>query len=89
MPGVLEWLTVVEEGPRRGLEDRGRGFHGQGLMGPLGVVDSTKGIEASLLSPEVGPRRAGGAFLECAVHAFVAPVLLRFARLDEFGNDAE
>jgi hypothetical protein len=46
-------------------------------------------VEAPLLGGAVARRWAGGLGFKGSVHAFVASVLLGFARLDELGQDTE
>jgi hypothetical protein len=48
---------------------------------PLGVKLFREGVEAVLLLQAVHARRTGGFLLEPAMHALVAAVLLRLARL--------
>jgi hypothetical protein len=56
---------------------------------PLGVELFPEGVEAVLLLQAVHARRTDGFLLERAMHALVAAVLLRRARLDAFDLDAE
>jgi hypothetical protein len=58
-------------------------------VGPLFVEGMPEGMEAPLLSAagrRGGPSRLG---LQVAVHALVAPVLMRAGGLDELGANAE
>lgn len=59
------------------------------LMGSLVVELDPEAIEAELLSPSVLLGRPGRLPLQGSMHAFVATILLGFARFDEFGHDAE
>lgn len=61
----------------------------QCFVGSLEVIDSTESVERTLLGEEVGGRGCGGILLQSSVHALVASVLLRFAGLNEFGQDPE
>ncbi len=58
-------------------------------MRPFGIELADEGIEAVLLLQAVEARRAGCLLLEGEMHALVAAVLLRMARLDAFDRDAE
>src|SRR5690606_24800808 len=58
-------------------------------MRPLGVVNPREVIEALLLLEEVEGGWSGSLLLEGEVHALVAAVLLRVARLDALDRDAE
>jgi hypothetical protein len=58
-------------------------------MRPFGIELSYEGIEAALLLQAVEAWRACCFLLEGEMHAFVAAVLLRMARLDAFDRDAE
>lgn len=58
-------------------------------MRPFGIVLGNEVVEAFLLLDDVGTRWAGGFTLEREVHALVAAVLLRMARLDALDGDAE
>ena len=58
-------------------------------MGSHRIVEISEVIESVLLRPQGFRGRSGGSFAEGSVHAFVSAVLIRFSRLDEFGNDAE
>ena len=51
------------------------------------VKDLDKVVEPGLLLKEVETGRLGGFFLQDQMHAFVAAILLRMARLDPFHAD--
>ena len=53
------------------------------------IVFFLKAVELALLSAPIGRWRASRLSLQCAVHPFVATVLLRLARLDQLWHDAE
>jgi hypothetical protein len=55
----------------------------------LVIVNLAEVLEALLLLNQVEARWLRGFLLECQVHAFVAPILLRTAGLDAFDADAE
>lgn len=86
---IFDGFGVVAEGPIRGSVDGGRGLHLEGFVGSLSVIEFTEFIEAPLLRRKVRAGWKGGAFLEGAVHAFMSPVLLWLAGLDQLGLDAE
>src|SRR5215831_18229123 len=58
-------------------------------MRTLLVEDLHELVEAGLLLEEVGGGRLGGLFFQGEMHAFVAAILLRMARLDAFNANAE
>ncbi len=58
-------------------------------MRPFGIELADKGIEAVLLLQAVEARWPGCLLFEGEMHALVAAVLLRVARLDAFDCDAE
>lgn len=58
-------------------------------MGPLLVVLDAEAIEVTLLTKQVGSRRAGRFLLERTMHPLVASVLLGVAGLDQLGPDAQ
>src|SRR5262249_46897412 len=75
--------------PGRGPVERRRRLLAERLMRPLLVELAAGAGEAALLGGERRRRRRGRRCLERAVHAFVAPVLLRLARRDPLGRDAK
>ena len=58
-------------------------------MRALLIVATAKSIEALLLGRKTLPGRSGGSLFERPMHAFMAAILLWFAWLDPFGEDAE
>ena len=48
-----------------------------------------EGVELSPLAPQISPWRAGRLRFHSAVHAFVAGILLWFARLDPMMSDTQ
>jgi len=58
-------------------------------MRTLLVEDLHELVEAGLLLEEVGGGRFGGFFFQGEMHAFVAAILLRMARLDALNANAE
>jgi len=58
-------------------------------MWPFGIELPHEGIEALLLLQAVEAGRPGRFLLQGEVHALVAAVLLRMARLDALDGDAE
>ena len=58
-------------------------------MRPFGIELVHEVVEAGLLLQAVQAWRAGGFLLQGEVHALVAAVLLRMARLDALDGDAE
>ena len=67
----------------------GRAAHAQRLVRALGVVAGDEVVELRLLLQEVLRRRLGCLQLQGQMHALVASVLLRVARLDALDLDAE
>ncbi len=63
--------------------------HVEGLVGSFSVEFDEEVIEAGLLLKAVHARRPGGFLLQGEMHALMAPVLLRVARLDALDGDAE
>jgi len=61
----------------------------QCLVRPLLIKLGEEVVELSLLCSKVPRRWSGGFGLECSVHAFMATVLLRFARFDEFWQNTK
>jgi hypothetical protein len=53
------------------------------------VEDLNEFVEAGLLLQEVGDRRLGGFFLQGEMHALMAAILLRMARLNALNANAE
>ena len=80
--GIGERARSLDEGSRGGFVDRSVRLQVEGFMRPLGVMDPSEVVEASLLRPQSRPGRVGCAFLEGPMHAFVATVLLGFPGLD-------
>lgn len=64
-------------------------LHIQSFMRTLLVEDLHELVEAGLLLEEVGGGRLGGLFFQGEMHAFVAAILLRMARLDALNGNAE
>jgi len=58
-------------------------------VGPLIVEFIAEPVEATLLSGHAAGRRPSRLGFESSMHAFVAPVLLRLAWLDELGEDSQ
>ena len=73
---------------RRSVEARRRALC-QRLMRTLRIVVLAEQVEAPLLYRSVGCRGLGGRSLERAVHALVAPVLLRTTWLNTLGHDPQ
>ncbi|MDR6817447.1 hypothetical protein J2X76_002623 [Neorhizobium sp. 2083] len=57
--------------------------------GPLGVEFLDEIVEASLLLQEIVSGRLGCFKFQCQMHALMAAVLLRVARLDAFNVDVD
>lgn len=74
---------------RRRLIDFGGTLHIQSFMRTLPVEDLHELVEAGLLLEELGGRRLGGLFFQGEMHAFVAAIVLRMARLDALNGNAE
>ena len=74
-------LLQAAIGARRARVDVGRHFHPEGLVRPLLVEAGDEVIEARLLLQDVWGSGLGGFLLQRQMHAFVAAVLLRVARL--------
>jgi hypothetical protein len=53
------------------------------------IACSPEGIEAALLGGPAGGRGAGGVGVQGPVPAFMTPVLLRTARVNQLWQDAE
>ena len=58
-------------------------------MGPLAVELLDEVVEAGLLLQEIVSGRLGCLKFQCQMHAFMAAVLLRVARLDALDVDTE
>lgn len=58
-------------------------------MGPLGVELLDEVVEVGLLLQEIGAGRLGCLKFQCQMHALMAAVLLRVARLDALDVDTE
>src|SRR5216684_6727363 len=69
--------------------DFGRTLHGERLVWPFGIEFLGKVVEAGLLMQAVHSGRSGCFFLQREMHALVAAVVLRVARLDALDGDAE
>src|SRR6201984_1148306 len=76
-------------GSRSGRVDFARTLHGERLVWPFGIEFLNKVIETGLLLQAVDSGRSGCFFLQREMHARVAVVLLRVARLDALDGDAE
>src|SRR6185312_2242349 len=74
---------------RRGGVELGGALHLEGLVWPFGIELADEGIEAFLLLQAIGARRPGGFPFEGEVHALMASVLLRVARLDAFDRNTK
>ena len=57
-------------------------------MQPFGIELANEGVEAAPLLQAVEARRASSLLLEGQMHALVAAVLLRMARLDAFDRNS-
>ena len=86
IPGILHFSRIS---PGRGAIAAGRRVLVESLMGSDVVEVVAEVLEPGLLLGRACGRRAGGLGLERAVHALVAAVLLRLARLDPLELDAE
>jgi len=89
VPGVLELGRVVSVRTRRRVVDRSRSLEVQRLVGSIFVVDPSELVEAELLSLEVRRGWRGRGFVEGAMEAFVAAVLLGARGFDELRLDAQ
>ena len=69
--------------------DFGRILHAEGFVRALIIKDLDEFVEPGLLLQEVGTGRFGSLFFQGEMHAFVAAILLRVARLDAFDTNAE
>src|SRR5947209_20234130 len=79
---ILEERQAPGIGPRGRLIDPDRRTLPQGFVRPLVVVVEAEGVEAPLLGPQRGFRRARGFALERPVHPLMSAILLRLAGLD-------
>jgi len=89
---IVERIVDVRQsgiGTRRRPIDFGRTLHVQGFVRTFVVEDLDELVEPSLLLQKIPSGRLGGLFLQREMHAFVAAVLLRVARLDPFDADAQ
>jgi hypothetical protein len=73
----------------RGLIDLGRAPHAESFVWTFLVEDLDKVIEPGLLLKKVQTGRLGGFFFQREMHAFMAAVLLRMARLDALNANAQ
>src|SRR5262249_27973209 len=80
---VPRLLDPLRHGALRGCIELVRWPLSQRLMRALLVVMAAEGIKADLLLTSVGGWRARGLRLEGAMHALMATVLLRRARMNE------
>ena len=68
---------------------KGRWTSPERLVGAFVVEFLAEDVEAPLLGGAITGRWARGLGLEGPVHALVSPILLGFARFDEFGQDPD
>ena len=86
---VLDGIDTTRELAERGRVSGGRRVVLNGLMGPLLIELSSKGIEARLLRAYGVRRRTQRLLFERAMHALMPSVLLGVARLDALMANAE
>src|SRR6516162_2294269 len=86
---IVRILDPIPIGARRRLVQRTRRPLSQRLVRPLIVVDRAEGVEPLLLAWQTGGWRRCRLLLERAVHPLVPPILLRLARHDPLGPDAQ
>src|SRR5215469_10252111 len=86
---IVRILDPIRIGPWRRLVQRTRRPLSQRLVRPLIVIDRPEGVEPLLLARQTGGWRCRRLLLERAVHPLVPPVLLRLARHDPLGPDAQ
>ena len=87
--GVFQGRKRPWERPGRGLVDGTGRLLIQGFVRTVVVVLMTKPIEADLLRLEIAAGGTRRLRLEGAVHALMAPVLLRGRGRDQLGEDAQ
>ena len=88
MEGIIDIGQAGVRAWRRLIDFCGT-LHIQSFMRALLVEDVHELVEAGLLLEEVGGGRFRGLFFQGEMHAFVAAILLRMARLDALNANAE
>ena len=89
---VVEGIIDIRQslvGAGRGLIDLGRALHAQGFVRTFLVELLDEMIELGLLLKEVCSGGLGGFFLQGQMHALMAAILLRMARLNALDANAE
>jgi hypothetical protein len=89
---VMEGIADVRQAAirtRRCNIDIGGTLHAQGVMRSFAIELVNEVIELFLVLQRVYRRRAGRLFLEREMHALMATVLLRMARLDALDLNTE